>query len=77
MPEAPGFRSVLVEDSIRGFGIEHPNGPGFNLIRARAGKASADCFREVTKTTKQRRCRRQRHLLTTLLTAVLYTEAFC
>jgi hypothetical protein len=53
MPEAPGFRSVLVEDSIRGFGIEHPNGPGFNLIRARAGKASADCSREVTNTTKQ------------------------
>ncbi|MBL8374766.1 hypothetical protein [Accumulibacter sp.] len=53
MPEAPGFRSALVEDGIRDFGIEHPNGPGFNLIRARADKTSADCFREVTKTTKQ------------------------
>jgi hypothetical protein len=53
LSQAPGFRSVLVEDSIRGSGIEHPNGPGFNLIRARAGKASADCSREVANTTKQ------------------------
>ena len=68
-PKRPRFAQFW---SKTAFGVERPAGPGFKLLHARAGQASADCFREVTNTTTQPALQEA-----TFLTPVLYAEAFC
>jgi hypothetical protein len=47
------FRSASVKKVVQGFSIEHVEHPGFQLINAGAGQASANRIRQEAKTMSE------------------------